>query len=293
MAPLLSIIKLCAYFHPHIQIKTGVTVRKQLSWVLSSVALTFDLWPWSFAWTSLLSLIITPEISMMIRWREHSDKGVTGRQTDRQTDRRTNRRMDWTIHRAAWSQLKLLCFLKLVSVIWSEAERNIMTCLCLPKFRITIQCGMTSVVWITIQCGMTSALHAHRVMYHPWFDENIRCGDKPVISSHQSSAYVILSLSLNEVPSKFIAGTMLTPCDFTNLSPAEPRRFQDRYSNNQTPSRCIHCNHPHTLRVHNTKICQIVKFSAVFGLHMDSYLSLLFGNLTDKTPVSFCGNWKS
>ena len=35
---------------------------------------------------------------MMMRWREHSEKG----ETDRQTDRRT----DWTIHRAAWSQLK-------------------------------------------------------------------------------------------------------------------------------------------------------------------------------------------
>ena len=197
--------------------------------------------------------------------------------------------MDWTIHRAAWSQLKLLCFLKLVSVIWSEAERNIMTCLCLSKFRITIQCGMTSVVWPVWydQCGMTSALHAHRVMYHQWFDENIRCGDKPVISSHQSSAYVILSLSLNEVISKFIAGTMLTPCDFANLSPAEPSRFQDRYSNNQTPSRYIHCHHPHTLRVHNTKICQIVKFSAVFGLQDGQLLEFIIRQFDRQNSCQF------
>ena len=57
-----------------------------------------DLWPWPFAWTSLPSLVITPENFMMIRWWEHSQKGVT--------DGRTDRRTDWTIHRAAWSQLK-------------------------------------------------------------------------------------------------------------------------------------------------------------------------------------------
>ena len=45
---------------------------------------------------------ITPKNFMMIRWWEHSQKGVTDRQTDRRTDRRT----DWTIHRAAWSQLQ-------------------------------------------------------------------------------------------------------------------------------------------------------------------------------------------
>ena len=103
-APLLSIIKLYASFHHHMWIQTGVTVRKRLSWVVTSVTLTFDLWPWPFAWTSLLSLVITPENFMMIRWWEHSQKGVTDRRTDGQTDGRT----DWTIHRAAWSQLKII-----------------------------------------------------------------------------------------------------------------------------------------------------------------------------------------
>ena len=57
-----------------------------------------DLWP--FAWTPLLSLVITTENFMMIRWWEHSEKGVTDRQ------------MDWTIHRAAWLQLKrYICIL--------------------------------------------------------------------------------------------------------------------------------------------------------------------------------------
>ena len=89
-APLLSNIKLYASFHQHMWIQTGVTVRKRLSWVMTSVTLTFDLWPWPFAWTSLLSLVITPENFMMIRWWEHGEKGVTDGQTDRQTDRRTD-----------------------------------------------------------------------------------------------------------------------------------------------------------------------------------------------------------
>ena len=101
-APLLSNIKLCVSFHHHMWIQTGVMVQKQLSWVLTSVTLTFDLWPWPFAWTSLLSLVITPENFMMIPWWKYTQKGVTDGQTDGQTDRQT----DWTIHRAAWSQLK-------------------------------------------------------------------------------------------------------------------------------------------------------------------------------------------
>ena len=101
-APLLSNIKLYASFHHHMWIQTGVTVRKRLSWVVTSVTLTFDLWPWSFAWTLPWSVVITPENFMMIRWWEHSQKGVTDRQTDGQTDRQTEN----TIHRAAWSQLK-------------------------------------------------------------------------------------------------------------------------------------------------------------------------------------------
>ena len=85
-APLLSNIKLCASSHHHMWIQTGVTVWKRLSWVLTSVTLTFDLWPWHFARTSFLSLEITPENFMMIRWWEHSQKGVTDRQTDRRTE---------------------------------------------------------------------------------------------------------------------------------------------------------------------------------------------------------------
>ena len=83
-APLLSNIKLYASFHHHMWIQTWVTVWKRLSWVVTSVTLTFDLWPWPFAWTLLCSLVITPENFIMIRWWEHSQKGVTDGQTDRQ-----------------------------------------------------------------------------------------------------------------------------------------------------------------------------------------------------------------
>ena len=106
-APLLCCFQLCAWFHCHMWIQTGVRVRKRLSWVLTSVTLTFDLWPWPFAWTSLLTMVITPENFMMIRWWEHGEKGVTDRRTDGQTDGRTDRRTDWTSHIAAWSQLKI------------------------------------------------------------------------------------------------------------------------------------------------------------------------------------------
>ena len=103
--PLLCCFQLCAWFHCHMWIQTGVRVRKRLSWVLTSVTLTFDLWPWSFAWTSLLTMVITSENFMMIRWWEHGEKGVTDRRTDGRTDRRTDIRTDWTSHKAAWSQL--------------------------------------------------------------------------------------------------------------------------------------------------------------------------------------------
>ena len=93
-ASLLSTIKLYASFYYHMWIQTGVTVRKRLSWVMTSVTLTFDLWPWSFAWKSLLSLVITPENFVAIRWQEHGEKGVTDRQTDRRTDRQTDRQKE-------------------------------------------------------------------------------------------------------------------------------------------------------------------------------------------------------
>ena len=102
-AHLLCHIKSCTTFCHHMWIQTGVMVPKQVNWILTPVTLTFDIWPWPFPWTLFLSIIITPENFMIIRWEEHCQKGVT----DGQTDRQRNRQTDWTIHRAAWSQLKI------------------------------------------------------------------------------------------------------------------------------------------------------------------------------------------
>ena len=103
-----------------------------------------DLWHWPFTWMSLLSLVISPENSMVIRWWEHGGKGVAGGQTDRQTD--------WTIHRAAWSQLKTitgarpslyLFNLKSCSVDWSahwvnDGDINWLVSCALPCFTVSI-----------------------------------------------------------------------------------------------------------------------------------------------------------
>ena len=88
-APLLSNIKLYESFQNHMWIQTGVRLWKRLSWVMTSVTLIFDIWPWPFEWTSLMSMVKTPENFMLIRWGEHSEKPVMDRQTDGQTDRRT------------------------------------------------------------------------------------------------------------------------------------------------------------------------------------------------------------
>ena len=99
-APLLNNFKLCASFHYHMWFQTGVTVRKRLNGVMTSVTLTFDL-DWPFAWISHLSMITTPENFRMIPWQEHCQKGVT--------DRRRDRQLELSILIAAWSQLKMMC----------------------------------------------------------------------------------------------------------------------------------------------------------------------------------------
>ena len=139
-APLLSNIKLYASFHHHMWIQTGVTVRKRLSWVLTSVTLTFDLWPWPFAWTLLWSLVITPENFMMIRWWEHSQKGVTDRRTDGQTEN--------TICRAAWSQLTKMY----IASARAQFKINSHGCwnwhLCIPDGLSVVQCSLGHVIGI-------------------------------------------------------------------------------------------------------------------------------------------------
>ena len=114
-APLLCCFQLCAWFHCHMWIQTGVRVWKRLSWVLTSVTLTFDLWPWPFAWTSLLTMVITPANFMMIRWWKHGEKGVTDRRTDGQTDRQTDglNQSYSCLVAAKNNRAPLLCYFKL------------------------------------------------------------------------------------------------------------------------------------------------------------------------------------
>ena len=84
--PPLCHTKQCASFHCHIWIQIGVTIRKQLNWTLTC---DLDIWPWPFAWTSFLSMVIAPGTFVMIRWQKLcvTDVGQT----------------NWTIHRDAWS----------------------------------------------------------------------------------------------------------------------------------------------------------------------------------------------
>ena len=58
----------------------------------------------------------------MIRWQRHSEKGVTDRQTD------------WTIHRAAWSQLK-----KSLTTLFCPLEGHRVKKICKPPFRANIR----------------------------------------------------------------------------------------------------------------------------------------------------------
>ena len=67
--------------------------------------LDLDLWPWPLAWTSLLSMVITPENFMMVWWQEHGEK-----RCDRQTDGRRDRQTERSVLRAAWSQLKIYLY---------------------------------------------------------------------------------------------------------------------------------------------------------------------------------------
>ena len=73
-APLLSNIKLCATFHCHMWIQTGVTVWKLLNRVMTSVTLTSEL-DLLRVHDSHLPLVITPENFRMIWWQEHCQQG--------------------------------------------------------------------------------------------------------------------------------------------------------------------------------------------------------------------------
>ena len=72
-----------------LKLQSGST-QTGAKFVLVSVTLTFDLWPWPFAWTSLLPTVTTPENVMMIRWQEHSKRGVGDRWMDVRAGGRTD-----------------------------------------------------------------------------------------------------------------------------------------------------------------------------------------------------------
>ena len=88
-AHLISYFKL---IRSHLQ--TGVAVWKCQTGakvVLICVTLTFDIWSWPFAWTSLLSMVRTPENFTMVRWQEIVWKWYD-RRRERQAFRRTGGR---------------------------------------------------------------------------------------------------------------------------------------------------------------------------------------------------------
>ena len=66
--------------------------------VLTSVTLVFDLWPWPFAWTSLLSLVIIAENVMIWWWELISEKGVRYGQMDGRRDGQKDRQTDGLNH---------------------------------------------------------------------------------------------------------------------------------------------------------------------------------------------------
>ena len=70
-------------------------------------------------------MVITPENFVMIRWQEHGEKDVTDGQTDGRTD--------WSVLRAAWSQLKSgpLLIIKLVT----SMIKQILQCITGSHFR--------------------------------------------------------------------------------------------------------------------------------------------------------------
>ena len=94
-APFLSNIKLCASLHHHMWIQTGVTVRKRLNWVLTSVTLTF--------YVDITSVIGDNS------WKFHDDTmtGTLWKRCNRRTNQPTEGRTHRDVLRAAWSQLKM------------------------------------------------------------------------------------------------------------------------------------------------------------------------------------------
>ena len=112
-APRLCYFKLCALFISHVWIETWITVRKRPNWGKTRCDLcdlTLDLRTWLFAWTSLLSMVISIGNSW---WYDERNIMKKVSQTDRRTDR--------NVLRAAWSQLKsAIVYMRIV--MWLSVE---------------------------------------------------------------------------------------------------------------------------------------------------------------------------
>ena len=99
-----------ATFELKLELQSG-NAQIGATFVMISVTLTFDLWPWSFAWASL-----------KISWR-HGDRNTVKKvpQTDGQTDRQTDRQ------KCSWSCLV-------------TAKKWIYSCLAMEFYRIITRC---------------------------------------------------------------------------------------------------------------------------------------------------------
>ena len=81
-APLLCHCKLCASFHSHMWIQTGVTVQKRPNWG----KICFDLYDLDLCHLTFTLCMAITFVNMMMRWQEHCEKVW---ETDGQTDGRT------------------------------------------------------------------------------------------------------------------------------------------------------------------------------------------------------------
>ena len=83
-AHLLCYFQLCATFHSHLWNQTGVTVRKSPNWNKICFDLCdLDLWPLTLTLCTDITFVNSNNF-MMMRWKEHGDKGAKGGQTDGQ-----------------------------------------------------------------------------------------------------------------------------------------------------------------------------------------------------------------
>ena len=117
-APVLCYVKFVHYFKAICEFKLELqsgNAQIGAKFILTSVTLTFDLWPWPFAWVLLLSMVITSANLMVIRWQEHCEKGMT--------DGRTDGRTESGVRRAARSQLKLMTY----QTLFLQHHSNILT----------------------------------------------------------------------------------------------------------------------------------------------------------------------